>query len=222
MAQPRVDVGEILGKVAETYASPQRYQFVIHSTSQWPAEKRSSEFFVRVAVQKPDRVRMQMSATGTKLDAGRNPDDAVTIADGEFTWIYSPKLAQYTKRKGAGAAALTPIEDQLFARYRNATKAAPRAKLLRQEAIESDGRSRLCYVLEIANEPKSEFLTWWIDEARYIVLREDLEQGPGRPGEPVVYRESAVYTTAAIDEPLSPDLFVFTPPPGSTEVDKFR
>jgi len=214
-AQPRIDVGEILGNVAATYAAPQRYEFVIRSTSQWPAENRSSAFFVHVAAQKPDRVRMQMSVTGGNAGSGQNPDDAITIADGENTWVYSPKQKQYTKRKGAGAAALNPIEDQLFNRYRNAGKAASRARLLRQESIESDGRTIPCYVVEIVNEPKSEFLIWWIDEARYIVLREDLEQGPGRPNEPVTYRESAVYTVARINEPLSPDLFVFIPPPGA-------
>src|SRR5207249_11695191 len=129
-AQPLIDVAKILDKVAETYTAPQRYELVIHSTSQWPQEKRTSAFFLRVAVQKPDRVRMQMSATGAKLNSGQSPDDAITIADGEFTWVYSPKLAKYTKRKAAGAAALNPIEDQLFTRYRNAGKAVSRARLL--------------------------------------------------------------------------------------------
>src|SRR5206468_2203525 len=32
---------------------------------------------------------------GAKLNSSQNPDDAITIADGEFTWVYSPKLAQY-------------------------------------------------------------------------------------------------------------------------------
>lgn len=221
-AQRQIGVEEILGKVAETYAYPQRCEFVIHSTSEWPGKNQSSTFFVHVAIQKPDRMRMQLSATGANRGPVQNPNDAVTVADGENTWVYSPKMAQFTKRKEAGAAVMDQLEHELFDRYRRAPGSAPLARLLRQETLEQDGRRIPCYVVEIAHDKKDEFLTWWIDQSRYIVLREDIEEGRGHTGEPVTYRESAVYTVVKINEPLSPDLFVFTPPPGAKQVEKFK
>jgi outer membrane lipoprotein-sorting protein len=209
--QAQFDVREALAKVSETYSSAAQYEFAIHTTS---SDAASVPFFLHVAVKKPDRLRMEVTLKErSKSDPSANPDDAITVADGEYTWIYSPKLAQYTKRKDASAF-VSHAEEQLFVRYRNALRGAGRARALREESLELDGRSVSCYVIEIADDSRSELHTWWIDKSRYLVLREDLAKGQ--------YRESAVYTVARMNEPLPLDLFVFSPPAGAKQVEKFK
>ena len=209
--QAQIDVRQVLAKVSETYSSAAQYEFKIHTTS---SDAASVPFFLHVAVKKPDRLRMEVTLKErAKSDSSTNPDDAITVADGEYTWIYSPKLAQYTKRKDASAF-VSHAEEQLFLRYRNAAHAADRARALREESLESDGRSVSCYVIEIADDSRSEIHTWWIDKSRYLVLREDVAKGQ--------YRESAVYTVARMNEPLTPDLFVFSPPAGAKQVEEFK
>jgi outer membrane lipoprotein-sorting protein len=209
--QAQIDVREALGKVGETYTSAAQYEFVIHTTS---SDSASVPFFLHVAVKKPDRLRMEVTLKErSKSDSRANPDDAITVADGEYTWIYSPKLAQYTKRKDASEF-VSHAEAQLFIRYCNAARGAGRARALREESLELDGRSVSCYVIEIGDDSRAEVHTWWIDKSRYLVLREDVAKGR--------YRESAVYTVARMNEPLSPDLFVFSPPAGAKQVEEFK
>ena len=203
---PAIDVREALAKIADTYSSAAEYEFVVRTTSTAPG---SSPFFLHIAAKRPNRLRMEISVTGFKSNPSANPDDAVTVADGEFMWEYSPKARQYSKR--TGPASIDRLEEQWFARFRNAAKAAGRARVLREESLEVGGSSVACWVIEIIDESKSNYYTWWVDKSRYLVLREDLTKGR--------FQESAVYTVARVNEALPPGLFVFIPPAGSKHVE---
>jgi outer membrane lipoprotein-sorting protein len=59
--------------------------------------------------------------------------------------------------------------------------------------------------------------TWWVDQKRGLVLREDT-----RPASSRRPPSSVVYTMASIDEALPAELFHFTPPAGAKLVDRFE
>jgi outer membrane lipoprotein-sorting protein len=63
--------------------------------------------------------------------------------------------------------------------------------------------------------------TLWVDKTRYLVYQEESASKITMPGanEPINERDTTKFDSVSVDEPISPDVFTFTPPPGATEMD---
>jgi outer membrane lipoprotein-sorting protein len=128
-----------------------------------------------------------------------------------------PKANQYSSIPGDKLTAGAPgdlgdgraefMDYSMMLRYRGAQDFANGAKLIRQEPVDFAGKKLDCYVLQVvptSDESRNkEPYTWWVDKSGYRILRED---SPG---------SSDMFKVIRLNEPLSDDLFKFTPPPGA-------
>jgi outer membrane lipoprotein-sorting protein len=149
----------------------------------------------RVAFKSPDRYRMEgMSSPaypGEKMNL---------IYDGSTLWVYLPKSNRYTS---VPSDQLAP-RDRMMGTIEGVFEGAGEPRLLREETIAFDGDAAVeCYVIRF--EPGG--ATSWIDQRRFIILREDTPAS------------STIFKTVKLNEPLSDDLFKFTPPEGAAKIE---
>jgi outer membrane lipoprotein-sorting protein len=218
-AQAQPDAAEILRKVGDTYSNAKRYHFVVKSVVAG-----GSPTTIEIAVEPPNKFRIDAGASllGGEDEMGR----MMLISDGAQVWTYASGFNQYTIDKieqpepgAAPAAGESPFVRQfamlLFYRYVGFAKNSAEARLLRQETIEAGGGMAECYVIEIKSPENGGDYTWWVDQKRFLVLREDTK--PADASQPP---SSVVFTVAQLNEPLAEDLFQFTPPAGAKLVDE--
>lgn len=217
-AQPAatLDAAAILKRVSETYAHPKQYDFAAKAEPR--ASSGKGPFSFRIAVKSPDRVRTELRGSMAAELLGFE-SDLLTVVDGQFTWTYTSKPSQYSRETGgpmgeSPRAYVSTVERLFFQRYRAFTEFAERAAILQNEAIEAgggpDGSKVECFVILIKPEsPRfpGEF-TWWVDKKRFLVLREDSDEG------------RIVYDVAKFDEPIADEVFTFKPLAGAKQVEK--
>jgi hypothetical protein len=60
-----------------------------------------------------------------------------------------------------------------------------------------------------------------VDKAHYLVYQEDSTSKMTIPGatEPMNTKQTVKFDSVTVDEPISPEVFTFTPPSGATEMD---
>jgi outer membrane lipoprotein-sorting protein len=218
-SQPAPAVAEILRDVRSRYTGMSRYEF--YATV---SESLKGETSVHAIVQKPNRVRWEVTGPGAATFTGMYAGEEVIVSDAINVFWYRPKLMQYTKTPigplvtpmGTVAAFVDKIEDDLFYGFKFMD---PRwAKLVRDESVPRNGSPVDCYVVEF-DTPVPTTFTWWIDKKSNLVIRELFENA--RHGEnPSVTRHSDFVFTSA-DEPTDDRSFVFVPPSGARQVDRF-
>jgi outer membrane lipoprotein-sorting protein len=219
-AQSQPDIAEILANVSSTYSSAKEYRFSVTKSG----EESGS---IRIAVRKPDKFRFE--ADGRVVDGADAFRNLTVVGEGSTVWIYRSELRQYTKKNVTPALLdteppeVTPETFVLQAgvvfltRYVQLAKAVDRARLLRKETIQVGDGEVECDVLEIQAPLPGyrDTYTWWVDEKRHLVLREDIK--PATPRRPL---SSTIYTMAQIGEQIPDELFHFSPPPGAKFADE--
>jgi len=220
--QAKPDVAEILHKVGEKYSNAKQYRFVLKQSGEEPAS-------IEVAVEKPDKFRF---VTDGEVISGNEHYGTVTmVSNGSTVWNYAAGLKQYTKKDTSlpimdvEPAEVTPdifvfqAETLYITRYARLATAADHATLLRQESVQTAAGKVECYVIQL-KAPLPGFrddYTWWVDQKRFIVMREDTQPASTR------WRpSSSVFAVATIDEPLPDGIFQFTPPADAMLVGKFE
>ena len=129
-----------------------------------------------------------------------------------------------------------------FYGYRSLSSNVKEAKIIRSEKVHVNGSDVDCWVLSVEYESpasrqvsqassehsagvtaleESPSKTLWVDKARYLVYQEDSTTKMTVPGvnEPMNVKNTTKFDSVKVDEPISPDVFTFTPPPGATEMD---
>jgi outer membrane lipoprotein-sorting protein len=218
-AQARPDAGEILRKVSDVYSHATRYHFAVKSTVGSDATTS-----IEIAVDRPNKFRID--ADGALLGGEDEMGRMIIASDGAHVWTYASGFKEYMiddveppDPQAGPATSESPFVQQfaklLFVRYIGFADAGSKARLVREETIDAGGGQTACYVVEIPGQGSEDY-TWWIDEKRFVVLREDTK--PTEPGMPAT---SVVFTVAQINDALPSELFTFTPPPGSKLVDEF-
>ncbi len=211
-AETAPSVAEILNRVGEAYKAASRYEFVADQTMPEPGNAgRVGSAHSHVAFEAGHRYRLE----------GRFPgmtpfDDALIVHDGSVLWFYLAKSNQYGSFPASSLTAddrgdlgdLRPeaVDYFLMSRYRSAADFAGSAKLLREESIPFGGSKVLCYVISVSGKNREDASTWWVDKKSSNVLREDGADS------------GIVFTMIKLDEPLSDELFKFTPPPGARKI----
>jgi outer membrane lipoprotein-sorting protein len=205
--QTQPNAAEILRKVADNYAHVSEWDLAgtVTATSIQPAATIVTS--LRIAGKGASQRRVEKRVEGI-------PEGSSTIiADGENLWAYYPKTNQFTKEtlSKEPEGVLEYFKAPLLM-YRTGLNAGKTARLLRQEPI-LIGSSRVdCFVVQLAQH------TWWIDRKRFVVFRDDQAAAL----DPTVGGSTTLWTTVKLDEPVSDDLFTFTPPPGARQVEKLE
>jgi outer membrane lipoprotein-sorting protein len=202
---------ELLKEVSQVYKNLKSYHFegvmVIESKAngvQWKMDTT----MVAAAV-KPDKIRVEMMGI-------------LMVSSGQTKWVYIPDLKQYSQN------ALVKVGERhlsLFAlyevgRYEHIAERVKAARILGQEAVEVQGKSIDCTVVQVEYDPLGigqPLRTFWIDKARHIVLRESLKI-ESSPINPIDVKQTFIFTIAKVNEPIPDSLFVFIPPEGAKEV----
>jgi peroxiredoxin/outer membrane lipoprotein-sorting protein len=228
----------LLEKVSETYKNMKSYylESLMAMEIRIGGRQQKVEIQTVIAGIKPDKMRVEFK---TPLM------DMLTVCDGQTTWVVRPRLKEYAKK---AAVALIPslggdinantldfgllaasIAKYISSRYEHIAKRVTWAKIVRTEEVEVEGKSIDCYVVEVAYEPSTESSdierkslpqTFWIDKARYIVLRDISIAKTDLPAFQIEQRSTL--TVAKMNEPLPDNLFVFVPPEGAREVDQLN
>jgi outer membrane lipoprotein-sorting protein len=127
--------------------------------------------------------------------------------------------------------------------YRSLSSSLKDAKVLRNEKLHVNGTDVDCWVVSLeyespggfpqANHAHSEKAdvgfnfepaptkTLWVDKAHCFVYQEDSTSKMTIPGatEPMNTKQTVKFDSVTVDEPISPEVFTFTPPSGATEMD---
>jgi peroxiredoxin/outer membrane lipoprotein-sorting protein len=213
----------ICGKAAEVYKNLNLYQFTAQLTMDYNLRgaSLSGETHYALAMVKPGKVRL------TKKDRDR---ELIVVSDGETTWKYVPGTKQYTKESVATLEddeqseqpsrgeidPLTDAQNKLVNRYAGLIRYAPLAVLAKDDHLKVEGDKVDCYVLQIRLPQGVQEL--WVDKNRFLVLRH-VETAKGeRNGVPVAVKATLNFKQADIATVPENDLFAFTPPEKSVEV----
>ena len=212
VAQDRPDVTEILKKVSDTYKAAKDYDLVGEVTVMERGQA-AVHGRIRVAFKAPDRYRMEViGIPGLSLDDSAE-DQATMIHNGSTFWFYSPKSNRYAPipadvlaRDPEGSAHTPEVTDRVAVGFfRAAVDHAAESRFLREESIEIAGAKVDCYLISVPRAPGKP--TWWVDKTGWRVVRDDHAGS------------DTTFTTIKLNEPLSDDLFNFTPPPGAKKLD---
>lgn len=116
------------------------------------------------------------------------------------------------------------------------------AKILRSEKVHVNGADADCWVVSLEYESSgsevtaeaqaagfslSDFAhskTLWVDKNRYLVYREDSITKMSMPNTntPTNMKQSSKVESFTVNDPVSPDVFQFAPPPGAKEIDESK
>ena len=216
---------EILKRVSETYSNLSTYYFDISFMTEIasPSMNQSMNVPVVLAAEKPDKMRLE-----TKSELM----DMLIISDGTNKWMSMPMMKEYfrvpadEKLPGKNHTLETATEgvDELL----DLAKKVKETKILREEFVPYGNSSVECYVLsaEFQSTPGSDKLTglgdeagpvtFWIDKNQYSVMKVVIPMS--MKGQMMGMKITLSFNTIKLNSPLSNNLFVFTPPPGSKEV----
>jgi outer membrane lipoprotein-sorting protein len=193
--QDKPDAAALVAKVRANYAKATRFHFIGTETATGQKPKD-----VEFAGELPGKARFEGSIAGVR--------PSVVIVDGENYFAYSKESKNFVEGKDAKEAGLFLQLARGLIDSIQAGDADEKATVLRGEALTAID----CWVVQITD---SDFVrTWWIDKQASIVWREDVV----RVREPRSSKESLVFRVASIDEPVSADLFRFSPPAGAKKV----
>ena len=129
--------------------------------------------------------------------------------------------------------------------YRSLSSNVKDAEILRSEKLHVGGSDMDCWVVLVeyefpAGSPAHRTMeahsdkatmgfsfepartkTLWVDQARYLIYQEDSTSKMTMPGAsgPINTRDTVKFESITVDEPISPEVFTFTPPAGATEMD---
>lgn len=210
--QIQPSVAETLRKVADNYAHASQWDLAGTITSVTLQPTAMIATSLRIAGKGTAMRRADKEVEGI-------PEGSSTIiADGENIWAYYPKRNQFTRQALAQQpdGLLEYFKAPLLV-YQAGPNAVKTARLLRQEPIVI-GNSRVdCFVVQFGGgSGQLAQHTWWIDRARFVVLRDDQAAAL----DPAVGGSTTLWRTVKLNEPVADDLFTFTPPPGAREVER--
>jgi outer membrane lipoprotein-sorting protein len=233
----QMEPADLLRSVKEAYANAQQYQF-----SSRLVEKRSgveTTGSTEIAVDKNGRLWFKaVGSAAVAWSGGREGGTLISVADGRDVWVYLEQQKLYKKAPGSPEprnsdpdddsidsprAFSRKVMDTMFLRYANFEKMSSRAKIAREESCAANGARSECYVLEIDAETLSPqavtgVYTLWVDEKRYLVLRDDFSVVDKTKG---TYANSILYDVAKINMSVPEKLFSFAVPQGVREVASF-
>jgi TonB family protein len=138
------------------------------------------------------------------------------VSDGQQSFTYASYMQQYTKAPvsssftealmSSPAAPLAGLNDG---------RAPGSATVTGEEELPLDDAPRRCYVVEIKRPKDSGSTKIWADQETFLILKsvttQHMENWPPDLG-PADITTTITVQTAKVNQPLSPEMFVFVPP----------
>ena len=187
----------------------------------------SSELDYELAEKPPGRFRARIKGTV----------EAIAVSDGSTTWKALPTSKQWMKLELAGTAADDDSDEDedegsrdsrpkdlhdnvaraVLTRFPAIARFAERPEFLKEDTLKIDGRKSPCYVVRLHVGPAQHDL--WIDEERYLVLR-DLQSGvQNRNGRVLNVSIDTKIKKLALDTDVPDTVFSFEPDRKWAQVD---
>jgi peroxiredoxin/outer membrane lipoprotein-sorting protein len=208
-AGAQIMAGQVLARVSDAYRALKSYQ--IEATDTYAAQFAEVQTKLLLAVDEAGKLRLER-------DDGQNK--VIVVSNGDTTWTYSPSVHQYSVLRSAASIVqgdddnsddpAAKTEGLLLTRYRALERYADKAKLDGNQNVKLGGQKIACYVVEV--QVDKVHVKLWVDQERFLVLRQDQTDLSGIFGKLEIKR----FSTAG---PLESDLFEFTPPANAREVD---
>jgi hypothetical protein len=198
LAQPKPSADEILAHVAQTYEGLRQYQFEIHQ----------GVGIVKLAAILPDSI--YISSVG--LDSPGLDGDVQCVNSPDRKWRVSagangapgPTLDPGLRGRDLCKEEFGAAEKAFVDRWKRISQWAGESAI-RGEGSVSVGKSKFkCWIVDIQSSTNADRTQLWIDQSRFLVLREIFENKPER----LHFRRE--WTEARIDVP--PDASLFNSP----------
>jgi outer membrane lipoprotein-sorting protein len=174
------------------------------------------------------------------------------VFDGTAMWMYIPMAKSYSKLPligGSPSAEAGAMGGGMFGgaasalqEYKNVTQGLKEAKIVRSEKLHVNDSDADCWVVSLQYEgmgseataamqsadlPSGDFARakmLWIDKTRYLIYQDDSTMKMTMPNTnaPTNVKQTSKVQSVTLNDPVSPDVFTFTPPPGATEMDESK
>ncbi len=228
---------ELLKKVQSTYRAMRTYSArstnVMELSDPYVPEK--TEMDDTITADSSGRLRIESAgAVGMAV-----------ISDGKTLWTYLAPANTYAKLpsdngEASGAVGVGKFfpGPNSFAEYRSVATNVSEARILRSEKLPVNGSEADCWVVAVnyqfpampasyRQETGFQVIepvmtkTLWVDKAHYLVYQEDSALELTMPGAtaPTETRSTVKFESVAVDQPVPPETFTFTPPAGAAEMD---
>jgi TonB family protein len=194
-AQQSPDGSALLRQSTEALQSYQSYELTQVTTT----EPMSMTMTMHMHSAKPGKMRMEMTMMGMGF---------TMVSDGRNSWMHSAATKSYMKLPSESDIDVSGLTAML-----GVEMPSGEAKLIRTEAIEVDGVSHDCWVVQTSDKST----TYWIDKVQGLQLQIDRSQKVPGAGE---VHSRTVTQSIKLNPALADSLFVFTPPEGFKETDE--
>ena len=159
----------------------------------------------------------------------------VKVSDGKQTWVYVLASHEYAHQDQAEDVDLahprpgTGMLGVLSSALRGLAEDVDSIRTQPDETIPFGGADRRCAVIEVRYKPggvagvaPDAWRTYWVDRERELVLQHrTVSRVAGPNGESLEQNETFRYTRIALNQPIDPKLFTFTPPADARQVEQF-
>lgn len=173
------------------------------------------------------------------------------VYDGNAMWMYMPTGNSYSKlplSSGSPSAEAGAMGGGMFGganalqEYKSVTEGLKEAKIVRSEKLHVNDSEADCWVVSLQYEgvgseataamqsaglPANDFARakmLWIDKTRYLIYQDESTMKMTMPNAnaPTNVKQTSKVQSFTVNDPVSPDVFTFTPPPGAKEMDESK
>lgn len=219
------DAMEILRSTAETYRNLTNYHFELETETETVSEL--SQIRLR------ERLKLAANDSGKVHAEFRHPGSwRLTIFDGTTTWQFDPGFREFARNEVSHPEedyALRALQSTLHDHLGRVDKGVISARILREEPLQIEDKTRLCWVIRAEYGPgdrhalsKQDIRTYWIDRSRKVLLREERRSHGSSIGSESYQDQqrssTTVYRIARINELPPESVFTFQPPADAVEL----
>lgn len=234
---------QILSRVSQTYRGLRSFRFVERRDGH-PPSVHNEETYDVVGRNLPEPFGKSYTAPGgyetdlaestpgkLRLDLGHG-GRFLLVSNGQTTWEYLAVFNEYVQFAAA------PLLENMWRvppyfgsddlrRYGELSHQTGSSKLRGEETLDVGGKQVPCYVVSLPSPAGSR--TLWVDQDRFLVVRDEWVSPPGsgsevlNPGESV-FVDWGVWSSQLEEAsigPISSDVFEFVPPKGARLLDSF-
>ena len=219
----------LLERVAQTYTDLDRFFFEALEKTETVSQdfEQTTETRYVTAIDADGRARFGMFSRG---------NEGVAVFDGSATWMYSPRLKQYTRRSEDPFAAArgengAPRLDPRKSARRYTQRYAGAVTRLREARVvpDPDRPAGTQVTIEaVYDTPPGVahgrlWRKYWIDRNVGLVLREVSTASMRKPDmkNPIKVRQTIRFRTAVVGDAVPVETFTFEPPPDAELVEQF-
>lgn len=241
LAPEQPDAMDLLKSVELAYGAINTYSAKVTETTsmeEGPGAQVNMEKAVTLTADSTGKFRMESTGmTGMTI-----------IYDGNAMWMYMPMANSYSKLPLSGSPSLEAgaMGGGMFGganaldEYKNVSQGIKEAKIVRSEKLRVGDADVDCWVVSLEYGPwgsdaaaqaagvspkdLEHSKTLWVDKNRFLVYREDSKIKMTMPNANTStnIKQTSKVQSVTVNDPVSPDVFTFTPPPGAKEMDESK